>query len=490
MIRFISILFILLALLTYACNSNSDSTSKNSQSEEAKAETETGEEQQEQGQAYQANETLVAWVDLLNVRAEPNTSGKIVASLRENTMVTYTGERTDNLHTIELRGTSFEEPWLKIRTTDGKEGWVFGGAVQREGENKGIKRSNMSIGELANLEMSQWAQRNEWKSGAGDAESVTTIYEKGDLTLVIRKTEVGEYGYSRTYDLFDKNYQLVKRRFVDWGGEHPTFSLTETITDLASNPAKTFKRSQVFSKHFFQLKPRPESVQGDFEEAPLDEVEAKALRTAVVLEVFTFKDIPSQIDKDGGCSCNFEPSETSTGLMIFASDMGDNAAIKVNGQMIVLKDNMQAHVAQLKQRATQEVWITLKERGPDELFGESLNSSGDWQQDILEGLKETMIVMDKIPTEPKIKSVGTVGMGHRGNVRDLWNDAVQEVKAMKNNSNDLKLRYVGGSYTCEIKALQTSRHDGGGGKYEGSMEIRSKEGTRLGSWYVYGDCGC
>ncbi len=484
MTRSISNLLIWLALLTMACNSNSSGTS-NSPSVEN---TET--ERQEQEQDYQANETLIAWVDLLNVRAEPHTGGKIVASLRENAIVTYTGERTDDLHTISLRDTLFEEPWLKIRTADGKEGWIFGGAVQRDGENKGVQQSSMSVGELANLEMSQWTKSNEWTSGAGDAESSTTIYQKGDLTLAIRKTEVGEYGYSRTYDLFNKEYQLVKRRFVDWSGEPPSFALTETITDLESNPAKAFKRSQPFTKHFFQLKPRPESVQGDFQEKPLDEVEVKDLRATVLMEAFIFKDIPSPVDTDGGCSCNFEPSETTTGMMIFASDMGENAAIKVNGQMVSLKDNMKAHIAKLKQRSAQEVWITLKEREADELFGEPLNSSGDWQQDILESLKETMLVMDKLPTEPRIKSVGTVGMGHRGNVRDLWNDAVREVKAMKNNSDDLKLRYSGGRYICEIKARRTSRNDGGGGKYEGYMELLSKEGTSLLSWYVYGDCGC
>lgn len=486
MTRSISILLMLLAILTTACNSSSDVTSDPSQQEN----TETATDEPEQQQDYQANETLIAWVDLLNVRAEPNTSGRIVASLRENAIVTYTGERTNELHKIELRGTTFEAPWLKIRTADGKEGWVFGGAVERKGENKGVQRSSMSVAELAKLEMSQWTKRNAWKAGAGDAESVTTIYQKGDLRLAIRKTEVGEYGYSRTYDLFNKDYQLVKRRFVDWGGEHPTFSLTETITDLESAPAKTFKRSQAFSKHFFQLKPRPESVQGDFQEGPLLAAEAKKLRATALVEAFTFKDIPSTVDTDGGCSCNFEPSETGTGMMLFASDMGENAAIKVNGLMISLKDGMKAHLAQLKQQAAQEVWITLKEKDADELFGNPLNNKGDWQRDIIEGLKETMMVMDKIPTEPRIKSVGTVGMGHRGNVRDLWNDAVQEVKAMKNKGDDLQLRYIGGGHTCVIKARQTSRNDGGGGKYEGYMEILSKEGISLGGWYVYGDCGC
>lgn len=480
MTRSISMLVILFAMIITACSSSSNGSSDRSQQENSEIEG------QEQEQDYQANETLIAWVDLLNVRAEPNTKGEIVASLRENATVTYTGERTDESETIELRGTSFEEPWLKIRTADGKEGWVFGGAVRREGESKGVQRSTMSVGELVKLEMSQWTKRSEWTSSGGDSESVTTIYTKGDLTLAIRKTEVGEYGYSRMYDLYNKDFQLVKRRFVNWSGEHPSFSLVETIMDLESNPAKTFKRSQPFSKHFFQLKPRPESVQGDFQEAPLPKLEAATLNASILSEAFAFQEIPSNVDTDGGCSCNFEPSEAATGMMIFASDMGENAAIRINGKMIQLKDDM----PRLKQRGAQEVWITLKEKGADELFGEPLNSSGDWQQEILKGLKETMMAMEEIPTEPRIKSIGTVGMGHRGTVRDLWNDAVSQVKGKKSDDNGLELRYAGDGYTCKITARQTSRNDGGGGKYEGFLEILSETGKSLSSWYVYGDCGC
>lgn len=487
MTRSISILLMLLAIMTTACNSSTESTSDSSQEESSE---EVPNKQEQESTDYQANETLVAWVDLLNIRDEPNTSGKIVASLRENATVTYTGERTDDLHTIELRGISFQEPWLKIRTTDGKEGWVFGGAVQREGENKGVRRSTMSVGELAKLEISQWTKQVEWTSGAGDAEDVTTIYNKGDLTLAIRKTEVGEYGYSRTYDLYNKDYQLMKRRFVEWSGEHPSFSLTETITDLESNPAKILKRSEKFSKHFFQLKPRPESVSGHFEEGTIAEAEVASLRVSILVEAFTFKDIPSNVDTDGGCSCNFESSEASTGLMIFASDMGDNAAIKVNGKMIQLKDGLKAYYAENRKKAAQDVWITLKEKGTDELFGKEIDFSGDWQTSLVETLKETMISMESIPNEPRIKVIGTVGMGHRGNMRDLWNDAVAAAKTAKQNGNDIKLYYQGGDYRCQIKARQTSRNDGGGGKYEGYMEILSKEGKSLVGWFVYGDCGC
>ncbi|MBX2871731.1 MAG: SH3 domain-containing protein [Saprospiraceae bacterium] len=479
-----SILLLLLVIMTIACNSNTAGTSDPTQDENAEPATDT----EEQASDYQANETLIAWVDLLNVRTEPNTDSKIVVSLRENAEVTYTGERTDELQTIELRATPFEEPWLKIRTADGKEGWVFGGAVQREGENKRVSRSTMSVGELAQLEMGQWTKSAEWESGAGDAENTTTIYKKGALTLAIRKTEVGEYGYSRTYDLYDKDYQLIKRRFIDWSGEHPSFSLTETITDLESNPAQTFKRSQAFSKHFFQLKPRPESVKGEFQEESLAKEEVASLRASLLVEAFGFKDIPSNVDTDGGCSCNFELSEAGTGMMIFASDMGDNAAMKINGKMIQLKDGLKAHQAELREKATQEVWITLKEKGTDELFGEEIDFTGDWQTSLTESLTEVMMTMESIPSEARIKSIGTVGMGHRANMRDLWNDAA--AKAAKQGRVELELYYQGSEYRCQIKARQVSRNDGGGGRYEGYMELLSKDGTSLDRSYVYGDCGC
>lgn len=488
MTRSISIFSLLiLFLLVFSCKNSTTADGTNPiQADESEGAVDA----LDQVSDYQVNESLTAWVDLLNVRAEPNTSGKIVTSLRENASVIYTGERTDEVHTLELRGSSFEEPWLKIRTADGQEGWVFGGAVQRAGENKGVQRSSMSIGELAKLEMSQWTQTNEWISGGGDAENVTTIYKKGDLTLSIQKTEVGEYGYSRTYDLYNKNYQLIKRRFVDWSGDHPSFSLTETITDLESTPAKVSSRSQAFNKHFFQLKPRPEAVKGDFQEAIVDADEATQLRASILTEAFSFKDIPSNVDTDGGCSCNFEPSEYGSGLMVFASDMGANAAMKINGIMVQLKDGLQAYQAELRKKAAQDVWITLKEKGADELFGEEIDFSGDWQTSLTNTLKEAMMAMESIPTEARIKSIGTVGMGHRGNIRDLWNDAAAAAKTAKQNGPDLELYYQGGQYRCRITARQTNKNDGGGGKYEGYMEILSKDGKSLEGWYVYGDCGC
>lgn len=485
MTRSINVLGLLLLLLPTACN-NTSTTPKENSNDQEKNQAETS---SEETSSYQANESLIAWVDLLNVRAKPATNAKVIATLRENAKVIFTGERTDELLKLDLRGQTFEEPWLKVKTSNGEEGWIFGGAVKRQGENKGVKRSSMSIGELTQLQLQQWTKGTEWKSGGGDAENVTTLYTKGALTLAIHKTEVGEYGYSRTYELFNKAYQLIKKRTVNWESD-PSFALKETIVDLETAPATTYTRSQAFQQHFYQLKPRPETVKGDFVEGTLGTEETADLRRTILLAAFSYEEWPSNLDKESGCSCIFELEESGGELMVFASDYGDHATIKVNGKMIPLRDGLQAQLARLKKRSEQSSWITLREKGDTELFGEKVDFSGEWRAYLKSELKQTMLVMDRIPTEARIEFVGTVGMGTRGDFNDLWSEAVEEAKGIKQQDNRYELFYQGSQYDCKIEATKVGQNDGGGGKYEGLMQVWSKEGKLLNGSYVYGECGC
>ena len=73
---------------------------------------------------------LYAWVDKLRIREQPTTKSEIVVEVKEGTSFTYLNEKTDYKERINLRGTLFNEPWLKIKTDEGKEGWVYGGAVK------------------------------------------------------------------------------------------------------------------------------------------------------------------------------------------------------------------------------------------------------------------------------------------------------------------------------------------------------------------------
>ena len=75
-------------------------------------------------------DTVYAWVDDLLIREEPNQKGKRVDQVKEGSAILYLGEKTDFTDKIKLRGKQYDEPWYKVKTGKGKEGWVYGGAVR------------------------------------------------------------------------------------------------------------------------------------------------------------------------------------------------------------------------------------------------------------------------------------------------------------------------------------------------------------------------
>ncbi len=73
---------------------------------------------------------IYTWVNELRMREEPTTNSPIVVTLKEGEPLDFAGEKSDFTEKISLRGTLFEEPWLKVTTKTGKEGWVYGGGVK------------------------------------------------------------------------------------------------------------------------------------------------------------------------------------------------------------------------------------------------------------------------------------------------------------------------------------------------------------------------
>lgn len=73
--------------------------------------------------------TLYSTINGLNVRSGPSLKNGVVTRLPLYQAVIFTGEVTDSLYTIDLGDVSPTAPWVKIRTEDGKEGWVFGAGV-------------------------------------------------------------------------------------------------------------------------------------------------------------------------------------------------------------------------------------------------------------------------------------------------------------------------------------------------------------------------
>ncbi|MBK8877328.1 MAG: SH3 domain-containing protein [Haliscomenobacter sp.] len=68
-------------------------------------------------------------VDGLQLRAAPGPEGKTIRGLQLGESLTDLGEVSDFTTAVQLRGIAFNEPWLKVKTEKGEEGWVYGGAL-------------------------------------------------------------------------------------------------------------------------------------------------------------------------------------------------------------------------------------------------------------------------------------------------------------------------------------------------------------------------
>lgn len=76
---------------------------------------------------------FITTVDKLNLREEPNKNGKVIAQLAENAYLEGTGEVSANREEANLRGLTWNEPYLKVSTTapEPRTGWAYGGALRR-----------------------------------------------------------------------------------------------------------------------------------------------------------------------------------------------------------------------------------------------------------------------------------------------------------------------------------------------------------------------
>ncbi|SER21858.1 SH3 domain-containing protein [Neolewinella agarilytica] len=226
-----------------------------------------------------APELLYAWVDALNLRAEPKTGSASVTKVNSGDALTYLGESTKATEKIELRGVVYDEPWMKVTAPDGKSGWVFGGAVKRAGETKGTEKQIkgvINIPHFGRYDLRVWAKETETMEEAGDAEVMTTLYSSGSWLMKITRTGVGEYGYGLTYRLIGPNNETLKVRDLVWASDAENgHELTEKVYDFEAEPAVMYVRSEVYEKHFMQLKYAPETVKGEFIATPMSPAEVE-----------------------------------------------------------------------------------------------------------------------------------------------------------------------------------------------------------------------
>lgn len=73
---------------------------------------------------------LEVYIDDFKMRSGPGVQHDEVARLKENTIVIYQGEESMNTTEIKLRGVKLNATWLKVKTKEGVDGWIYGGGIK------------------------------------------------------------------------------------------------------------------------------------------------------------------------------------------------------------------------------------------------------------------------------------------------------------------------------------------------------------------------
>ena len=79
---------------------------------------------------------LLSNINHLRIRETPGPDGKIIATLSEGDTLFDLGEVSAFTTEVTLRGIRFNEPWIKVRTQDSLSGWVYGGGVNFQMNDK------------------------------------------------------------------------------------------------------------------------------------------------------------------------------------------------------------------------------------------------------------------------------------------------------------------------------------------------------------------
>lgn len=216
-------------------------------------------------------EVLFPWVDQLKIRDASNLIGNTIATVDRKDALGFTGEQSEQAEEIVLRGVVYDENWLKVITPDKKEGWVFGGAVKRKGEQKGtasITDKKFSFPHFGNFDLSTWKDLGT-QTGGDEVDYSTTTYQKRNEILEIVTSDIGEYHYGYEYKLMDGEKKILKTRSFNFTAapDGSTNELVETVKDFMIN--KEFTRKQNLRAHFYQLNGKPKMVNGTWSESDL-----------------------------------------------------------------------------------------------------------------------------------------------------------------------------------------------------------------------------
>jgi hypothetical protein len=84
-------------------------------------------------------------LDNVRLRDAAGLKGKEIARLAKKSKVIFNGVFSDFTDKIKLRGIQYDDPWLKVRTDKGVEGWIYGGSLKFDANDVGLDLYNQLI---------------------------------------------------------------------------------------------------------------------------------------------------------------------------------------------------------------------------------------------------------------------------------------------------------------------------------------------------------
>lgn len=72
---------------------------------------------------------LTVALENLRLRTAPGVDSDVITELQLGTKLYDLKETSDFTTAIQLRGTQFDEPWLRVKTEDGTVGWIYGAPI-------------------------------------------------------------------------------------------------------------------------------------------------------------------------------------------------------------------------------------------------------------------------------------------------------------------------------------------------------------------------
>lgn len=253
------LLFFQLIILLLACNQSSNNTT----SDTSKTTEKTPKDDKT---------TVYSWVDNLNIRDQPSIKGAVLTSVESNQALALTESKSEKMETIVLRGVAYQDYWYKVRTPDGKEGWVFGGAIKQKEENKGneiITDKKFDFPYFGKFDLSDWTILKEQDASEDEEVDRSLVaYQKGNQYLGIEEWDMGDMGYGYDYSLKENNKdgKVLKARAISFspGFEEPNI-ISEVVKDYTQNPPLQYSRKQQIDVPRHQLKPFPLMATGSWQ---------------------------------------------------------------------------------------------------------------------------------------------------------------------------------------------------------------------------------